>query len=209
MVVPTEAEIDYLCGVVSAYFRATIVTADVVWAFAGVRALYGDGARKPQDIGRDYTLVLDKGSGAAPLLTVYGGKLTTFRRLAEDVLSRLASFFPPARPWTANSSLPGGDFVYDGAATLVERTQRQWSFLSKEHAERLVGAYGTRVDRILQAAKRPEHLGRLLWVGSHRGRGALSDDQGMGANRGRRALAAFQARLARFGSSRRPRSIAS
>ncbi|MGA8653334.1 MAG: FAD-dependent oxidoreductase, partial [Xanthobacteraceae bacterium] len=159
MVVPTEAEIDYLCGVVSAYFRATIVTADVVWAFAGVRALYGDGARKPQDIGRDYTLVLDKGSGAAPLLTVYGGKLTTFRRLAEDALSRLASFFPPARPWTANSSLPGGDFVYDGAATLVERTQRQRSFLSKEHAERLVGAYGTRVDRILQAAKRPEDLG--------------------------------------------------
>jgi len=159
MVVPTEAEIDYLCGVVSAYFRATIVTADVVWAFAGVRALYGDGARKPQDIGRDYTLVLDKGSGAAPLLTVYGGKLTTFRRLAEDALSRLASFFPPARPWTAKSSLPGGDFVYNGAATLVERTQRQWPFLSKEHAERLVGAYGTRVDQILQAAKRPEDLG--------------------------------------------------
>ena len=201
MVVPTEAEIDYLCGVVSAYFRATIVTADVVWAFAGVRALYGDGARKPQDIGRDYTLVLDKGSGAAPLLTVYGGKLTTFRRLAEDALSRLASFFPPARPWTANSSLPGGDFVYDGAATLVERTQRQWPFLSQDHARA--------ARRRLWHARRSDLAGgkaaggpwRLLRVGSHRGRGALSDDQGMGANRRRRAVAAFQARLARFAAA--------
>jgi glycerol-3-phosphate dehydrogenase len=159
IVVPTEAEIDYLCSVVSSYFRATIVTADVVWAYAGVRALYDDGARKPQDIGRDYTLVLDKAFGVAPLLTVYGGKLTTFRRLAEDALSRLAPYFPPAPPWTANSTLPGGDFAYDGMATLVERTQQQWSFLRKEHAERLVGAYGTRVDQVLQTAKRPEDLG--------------------------------------------------
>ncbi len=159
IVVPTEAEIDYLCSVVSSYFRATIVTADAVWAYAGVRALYDDGARKPQDIGRDYTLVLDKAFGVAPLLTVYGGKLTTFRRLAEDALSRLAPYFPPAPPWTANSTLPGGDFAYDGMATLVERTQQQWSFLRKEHAERLVGAYGTRVDQVLQTAKRPEDLG--------------------------------------------------
>jgi glycerol-3-phosphate dehydrogenase len=163
-VVPTEAEIDYLCGVVSAYFRATIVTADAVWAYAGVRALYDDGARKPQDIGRDYTLVLDAGAGAAPLLTVYGGKLTTFRRLAEDALARLARYFPPSRPWTADSSLPGGDFAYDGLASLLERTLLQWPFLRREHAERLVGAYGTRVDQVLQDAKRPEDLG--VWLGA-------------------------------------------
>ena len=65
IVAPTEAEIDYLCSVVSGYFRATIVTADVVWAYAGVRALYDNGARKPQDVGRDYALVLDKGSSAS------------------------------------------------------------------------------------------------------------------------------------------------
>ena len=164
IVVPTEGEIDYLCGVVSAYFRATIVTADVVWAYAGVRALYDDGARKPQDVGRDYTLVLDRAFGVAPLLTVYGGKLTTFRRLAEDALSRLAPYFPPAPAWTANSSLPGGDFAYDGLATLVGRTQQQWPFLRKEHAERLVVAYGTRVDQVLQSAKRPEDLG--VWLGA-------------------------------------------
>ena len=163
-VVPSEAEIDYLCEVVSTYFRATIVTADVVWAYAGVRALYNDGAGKPQDIGRDYTLVLEKGFGTAPLLTVYGGKLTTFRRLAEDALARLAPFFPPALAWTANSTLPGGDFAFDGVAALIERTQAAWPFLRKEHAERLVGAYGTRVAEILQSAKRPEDLG--AWLGA-------------------------------------------
>jgi glycerol-3-phosphate dehydrogenase len=99
----------------------------------------------------------------APLLTVYGGKLTTFRRLAEDALSRLEPYFPPAPAWTANSSLPGGDFAYDGLAALVERTQQQWPFLRKEHAERLVGAYGARVDQVLQTAKRPEDLG--AWLG--------------------------------------------
>jgi glycerol-3-phosphate dehydrogenase len=163
-VVPTEAEIDYLCAVVSTYFRATIVTADVVWAYAGVRALDNDGAGKPQEIGRDYTLALEKGFGTAPLLTVYGGKLTTFRRLAEDALARLAPFFPPAPAWTANSTLPGGDFAFDGVTALIERTQAQWPFLRKEHAERLVGAYGTRVAEILQSAKRPEDLG--AWLGA-------------------------------------------
>ena len=139
--------------------RASIGAADVVWAFAGVRALYDDGAGKPQDVGRDYALMLDKGLGVAPLLTVYGGKLTTFRRLAEDVLARLSHFFPPARPWTAEVPLPGGDFAYDGAATLVEQTQRQWPFLAKDYVERLVAAYGTRVANVLQAATRPDDLG--------------------------------------------------
>ena len=140
------------------------MTADAVWAYAGVRALYDDGAGKPQDVGRDYTLVLDAAAGVAPLLTVYGGKLTTFRRLAEDALSRLARYFPPAPPWTAGSSLPGGDFAYDGMAELVERTRQRWPFLRNDHAERLVGAYGTRVDRILQDAKQAEDLG--VWLGA-------------------------------------------
>ncbi len=158
-VAPSEAEIDYLCGVINAYFRAAIVAADIAWAYAGVRALYDDGANKPQDVGRDYTLELDKSHDLAPLLTVYGGKLTTFRRLAEDVLSRLSPFFPRSQPWTATTPLPGGDFAYDGIAALVARTQAQWPFLAEPHVERLVRAYGTRVDAILQGAKRPDDLG--------------------------------------------------
>jgi glycerol-3-phosphate dehydrogenase len=93
------------------------------------------------------------------LLTVYGGKITTHRRLAEDALARLAHFFTRSRPWTAAQPLPGGDFVYDGVDTLVERTQRNWRFLTAEHARRLVRAYGTRVDQVLGEASAPADLG--------------------------------------------------
>ena len=158
-VAPSREEIDYLCGVINEYFRAAIGSADVVWAYAGVRSLYDDGAGKPQDIGRDYALILDKTFGQAPLLTIYGGKLTTYRRLAEDALARLSRFFPRSRPWTANSPLPGGDFVYDGVPVLVARTQRQWPFLTDDHARRLVGAYGTRVENVLGNASQLDDLG--------------------------------------------------
>jgi glycerol-3-phosphate dehydrogenase len=160
IVLPTGDEIDYLCGVANEYFRTEIGAADVVWAFAGVRSLYDDGARKPQDIGRDYALILDERFGEAPLLTIYGGKLTTYRRLAEEALARLAHFFPRSRPWTAPSHLPGGDFVYDGVDTLIERTQRTWRFLTADHARRLVRAYGTRVDRVLGKAAGLDDLGQ-------------------------------------------------
>jgi glycerol-3-phosphate dehydrogenase len=159
VVLPSGEEIDYLCNAANEYFRTEIGAADVVWAYAGVRSLYDDGARKPQDIGRDYALVLDERFGEAPMLTVYGGKITTYRRLAEDVLARLAHFFPRSRPWTAPSPLPGGDFLYDGVETLIERTQRNWRFLTAEHARRLVRAYGTRVDRVLGEAKGLDDLG--------------------------------------------------
>jgi len=159
VVLPTGEEIDYLCGAVNEYFRTEIGAADVVWAFAGVRSLYDDGARKPQDIGRDYALILDERFGEAPMLTVYGGKITTYRRLAEHALARLSHFFPHSRPWTAHSALPGGDFVYDGVDTLVERTQRSFRFLAADHARRLVRAYGTRLERVLGTATRLDDLG--------------------------------------------------
>jgi glycerol-3-phosphate dehydrogenase len=158
-VAPTGDEIGYLCGVVNEYFRAAIGAADVVWAYAGVRSLYDDGAGKPQDIGREYALILDERSGEAPLLTVYGGKITTYRLLAEDALQKLSHFFPRTRPWTAQSSLPGGDFVYDGIETLIARTQRTWPFLAAEHARRLTSAYGTRVEDVLKGVAGPEDLG--------------------------------------------------
>jgi glycerol-3-phosphate dehydrogenase len=159
VVTPSEDEIDYLCGVINGYFRTVLCAADVVWAFAGVRALYDDGAREPQDVGRDYTLVVDKNHGAAPLLTVYGGKLTTFRRLAEDVLARLSWVFPHTRPWTAASRLPGGDFAYDGAPALLARIREKWPFLTAGHARRLVSAYGTRAAAVLGTANSLEDLG--------------------------------------------------
>jgi glycerol-3-phosphate dehydrogenase len=164
-VAPTGEETEYLCSVINSYFRAAIGAADVVWAYAGVRALYEDGARAPQDIGRDYTLVLDKRYGEAPLLTVYGGKLTTYRRLAEEALARLSRFFPRSQPWTAKSPLPGGDFVYDGVPALIARAQQRWPFLPTPQVERLVRAYGTRVEKVLQGATRLEDLGENLGAG--------------------------------------------
>jgi len=168
-VAPTGEETEYLCGVINGYFRTAIGAADVVWAYAGVRALYEDGARAPQDIGRDYTLVLDKPPGEAPLLTVYGGKLTTYRRLAEDALATLSRFFPRSQSWsqswTANSPLPGGDFVYDGVPALVARARQRWPFLATPQVERLVRAYGTRVGKVLQGATRLEDLGENLGAG--------------------------------------------
>jgi glycerol-3-phosphate dehydrogenase len=158
-VAPAADDINYLCGVVNEYFRTSIGAADVVWTFAGVRSLYDDGAHKPQDIGREYELILDERAGEAPLLTVYGGKITTYRRLAEDALARLAHLFPPARSWTAQSPLPGGDLAYDGFDALVKRTTQRWPFLSDEHARRLTHAYGTRVENVLKDAVRLEDLG--------------------------------------------------
>jgi glycerol-3-phosphate dehydrogenase len=159
-VVPSVDEINYLCGIVNDYFRTTIGAADVVWAYAGVRSLYDDGAGKAQDIGRDYVLSLDQHAADAPLLTVYGGKVTTYRRLAEEALRRLSQFFPPLKPWTTQSSLPGGDFAYDGMPALVAQTQQRWPFLTMAHAQRLTAAYGTRVERVLQSATRLDDLGQ-------------------------------------------------
>jgi glycerol-3-phosphate dehydrogenase len=161
-VAPAADEITYLCGVVNEYFRASISPADVVWAFAGVRSLYDDGAHKPQDIGREYELILDERGGEAPLLTVYGGKITTYRRLAEDALARLAHLFPSSRPWTAHSPLPGGDFAYDGFEALAERTLERWPFLAGDHARRLAHAYGTRVESVLQNVAKIDDLGQTF-----------------------------------------------
>jgi glycerol-3-phosphate dehydrogenase len=157
---PSTEEIDYLCGVANGYFRASITAADVVWAYAGVRSLYDDGAGKAQDVGRDYALILDERSGEAPMLTVYGGKITTYRRLAEDTLARLGHFFPPLERWTRTSPLPGGDFAYDGIEALIERTLQRWPFLTDAHARRLVHAYGTRVETVLGNAGRLDDLGQ-------------------------------------------------
>jgi len=152
-------EITYLCRTANTYFRETIEPEHVVWAYAGVRPLHGDLTQAPKDISRDYLITLDAPHREAPLLTVYGGKITTYRRLAEEAMAKLAHFFPRTRPWTAHSALPGGDFVYDGMETLVARTQRTWPFLSAEHARRLASAYGTRVDDVLKTVKEPDDLG--------------------------------------------------
>ena len=159
---PDPDEIVYLCNAVNQYFRDKVTPDELVWSFSGVRALYDDGAKKPEDVTRDYELVLDEKIGEAPLLTVYGGKITTHRKLAEAAMEKIGIFFGGRPPWTAGSSLPGGEFPPDGFYPLVAETIGRWPFLSEPHARRLVRAYGRRAERILGTAQSMDDLGPRL-----------------------------------------------
>src|SRR6187401_3381049 len=159
---PTPHEINYLCDVVNRYFRSVITPDEVVRSFSGVRALYDDGSDKPEDVTRDYELVLDRGDGKAPLLTVYGGKITTYRRLAEAALARLGPYVGAQRRWTARSTLPGGEFSPDAFESQTDEAMRRWPFLSKPHARRLLHAYGLRMERFLKDARSMDELGQVI-----------------------------------------------
>lgn len=157
-VAPSADEVVWLCRTASEFFRTRVEPEHVVWAFAGVRSLYDDGSGRPEDVTRDYHLALDERYGAAPLLTIYGGKITTYRRVAEAVLGKLGPFFQMDRHWKATTPLPGGDFLWDGLQARVAQTVRTFPFLGEAEALRLVRAYGTRVEHILGAATRREDI---------------------------------------------------
>ncbi|MPZ57450.1 MAG: glycerol-3-phosphate dehydrogenase [Rhizobiales bacterium] len=159
VVVASAEEIQYLCEVMNGYFREAVSPGDVVWSFAGVRSLHADHAGAAQDTTRDYMLVLDERFHEAPLLTVYGGKITTYRRLAEAAMGRLGHFFAPGTPWTANAPLPGGDFSHARFDARLEHAQTRWPFLGPDQMQRLFRAYGTRLDRVLGAARSRDDIG--------------------------------------------------
>jgi len=149
-VAASAADEVYLCAAVSAYLRLPVEPARIVWRYAGVRPLRDDGAGKAQEATRDYVLELDAPDGAPPLLSVFGGKITTYRRLAEAAMRRLAPFFPAMRgAWTAEAALPGGDFPWDGAAALRQDLLGRYPFLAAATAARLIRAYGTRAAAML------------------------------------------------------------
>ncbi|MDH3262763.1 MAG: FAD-dependent oxidoreductase, partial [Paracoccaceae bacterium] len=156
----TEAEQDYLCAFASQYFKRPVTRGDIVWTYSGVRPLYDDGAKSATAATRDYVLSMDKGEGA-PLLNVFGGKITTYRRLAETALDKIAPHFPDATgAWTEGVALPGGDFPVDGVETLVSDLRARYPFLSDVWARRLVRAYGTEAREVLGDAKTATDLGR-------------------------------------------------
>ena len=157
----TDEERDYLCAFASQYFARPVTAADVVWTYSGVRPLYNDGAKSATAATRDYVLGLD--TAGAPMLNVFGGKITTYRRLAEHALDKLAPVLGvDSRGWTARVPLPGGDFPVDGAAALIEGLKRDYPFLNGPWAERLVRAYGTEARAILGDARTIADLGRLF-----------------------------------------------
>src|SRR5471032_2297601 len=161
-VTASAEEIQYLCDSVSEYLAKPVRPADVVWTYAGVRPLYDDGASEAKAATRDYVFELDT-PGGAPLLSIYGGKITTYRRLAEEALERLAPYLRSAKAregWTAKSALPGGDMDVSAIPALSAELVRNYPFLNPAHANRLAHAYGTRATRLLGSAKSMADLGR-------------------------------------------------
>ena len=156
----TPEETAYLCEAANAYFRKQIGIDDVVWSYSAVRPLFDDGASKAQEATRDYVLKCEGGAGEAPLLNVFGGKITTYRRLAESALDEVAAGIGPrGAPWTAGTALPGGDFPVDGFDARVAALQSAYPFIAPDHAHRLVRLYGSEAETVLQGARSLPDLG--------------------------------------------------
>jgi glycerol-3-phosphate dehydrogenase len=154
-------EIDYLLALANTYLAQPLSRADVVWTFAGIRPLYDDGKSDPSAITRDYVLKLDGGGAAGPpLLSVYGGKITTYRKLAEHVLDELAPFLPPMKaPWTYSSVLPGGDLPPGGVNAWSKEMQRRYAALPPEIVRGVARRHGALAPRVLGDAKKAADLG--------------------------------------------------
>lgn len=156
----TPEEQEYLCTFASEYFAKPVTRDDIVWTYSGVRPLYDEGAQSATAATRDYTLKLDAAPGA-PVLHVFGGKITTYRRLAEAALEKIGPVLGnTAGAWTAGVPLPGGDFPVDGVGRLVAELRPAHPFLSERWALRLVRAYGAEVREILGNSKAASDLGQ-------------------------------------------------
>ncbi|SIQ91246.1 homodimeric glycerol 3-phosphate dehydrogenase (quinone) [Rhizobium sp. RU20A] len=151
----------YLCAAASEYFAEPVREEDIVWAYSGVRPLYDDGASKAQEATRDYVLKLEGGSGEAPILNVFGGKLTTYRRLGESALEKIGEAIGvKGKPWTAGSRLPGGDFAIDAYEVEVRKLAARYPFLPSGMAARLVRQYGSEAATMLGDCRSFDALGR-------------------------------------------------
>ncbi len=155
----TDEERDYLLEFVNLYFSKPVTKEDIVWCYSGIRPLYQDGAAVSTSATRDYVLKVDKSD--APLLTIYGGKITTYRKLAENVMSKVVPYFGlNDKPWTINVALPGGDFKVNEFNLLMERILEEFPYLSPDWARRLLRQYGTETKKILNNTQQLSDLGR-------------------------------------------------
>jgi glycerol-3-phosphate dehydrogenase len=157
-------EVAYLCRSASAYLRVPVTPDRVVWTYSGVRPLFDEsGETAAQAATRDYVLKLDAPRDRPPLLSVFGGKITTYRRLAESALAQLAPYLPDARKgsagWTGKTPLPGGDFPMQGFEPQLAAARQRYPFLAEAHLRRLFRAYGTRMEQILAGATSMADLG--------------------------------------------------
>ncbi len=160
-------EVAYLCEAASRYFRKPVTKADVVHTYSGVRPLIDDGSGRPEAATRGYRISLSDEHEGAPELGVYGGKITSYRHVAEEAMDMLASRIPAltGRPWTGKAPLPGGDFPVDAQDDLVETLCSEYEFLSDKDATRIARAYGTRAQHWLGNARSWADLGRNFGAG--------------------------------------------
>ncbi|OGA31691.1 MAG: glycerol-3-phosphate dehydrogenase [Betaproteobacteria bacterium RIFCSPLOWO2_12_FULL_62_13b] len=150
-------EVAYLCAAASRYSARAISTDQVAWSYSGVRPLYDDGKEDPSAITRDYVLLLDQ--QGPPLLSIFGGKITTYRKLAEHVLEKLARWIPARRPWTHAEALPGGDFGGRDFPTVLGEFRTRYPGLDRHWLARLLRRHGTLAGQILDIAKSAADLG--------------------------------------------------
>jgi glycerol-3-phosphate dehydrogenase len=161
----TEGETDYLLKVVNEHFNHPLSRADILHTYSGVRPLCNDESDNPSAVTRDYTLALSASAGQAPLLSVFGGKLTTYRKLAESAMAELKPFFTQMRgSWTAAAPLPGGEDMTTVHA-LVDALLARHGWLPVDIAKRWATTYGSRVWRLLEGVQLPEDLGQSLGGG--------------------------------------------
>ncbi len=161
----SEAEADYMLRFVNRYFRRELTRDDIVWSYSGVRTLYDDGASTATATTRDYVLQLDH-SAEAPLLNIFGGKITTYRRLAEQALTKIDAVMQrKTHPWTAKAALPGGDIAVNAVPQLVQDLAAKLPFLDAFTIRRLIRQYGTQCAEIFAAVDSMEALGEQFGGG--------------------------------------------
>lgn len=162
----SSEETVYLCEMINRYFVRQISPADVVWSYSGVRPLLDDNQTDISAVTRDYRLEYDAGPERAPLLSIFGGKITTYRRLAEEALDVLAAGLGDTRPvWTDRSALPGGDIPNANFNAFLADVQRQYSWLPHDLLYRYARAYGTRLHRLLSGMSKMADLGKEFGKG--------------------------------------------
>jgi glycerol-3-phosphate dehydrogenase len=162
----SAAETAYLLRAVNRFVAKPVLESDIVWTYAGVRPLYDDGSDNPSEITRDYVLKVDHDNGALPLLSIFGGKITTYRRLAEHALQELKPFYPAMKnEWTADVALPGGDI--ESVTLTTQAVIEKYPALPADFVKRLVMRHGSRIGQVLKGVAKMSDLGATFGQGAN------------------------------------------
>ena len=162
-------ETRYLLDTIGRYFARPVAAADIAWTYSGIRPLYDDHAANASAVTRDYVLDVDTGDDEAPILSIFGGKITTYRKLAEHALAELAPHLPrPTAAWTAGTALPGGDMPDADFDAFLAALATRYPAMPHPLLRRLARAYGTRIELMLGSVQTPADLGTDFGGGLHR-----------------------------------------